>query len=812
MNDNTQQGKTMDIKQALFQALKGNSVLFLGAGFSYEARNKFSNRFPSANELSEDIQNRLTSPDDGVLSLKESSEDYIDEFGKEKLFSLISETFRTKNTTKDYSSLAKINWKRIYTTNYDDLVETTYRSANKTINSLLMTDEPALMTADDTTCLHLNGFVEKMALNKFNAEFKLTETSYLTRMFSNGKWKTIFNADLRECDYIFFIGYSLYDIDIELLLIENSEIKDKIVFITAPEPNSRLVKKLVKYGSVHNIGISGFLDELSISIDTWKEIKQEFHFTQLRRFISPTPHTDFKTNDIVSLFLYGEENQPLIKNAIEKKESGYYIFRSKIKNLDYDLRNNSCVVVHAKLANGKTLFCLGALEYLIEMGYTPFVLDLGKEITVREVEELKKEKKPLLLIENYHRHLKNLELIASLNTDGIKLLLSSRTELHEIYNEEITSIGWSHIDINVNYLTNEEIESVAKLMSSNGLFGEKSRLNDKGKTDLLKNKLRREFSLILGEILQAPQITERIESLLDLVNKDSELEDCLLICSIASYLSYDLDSIDIQTLTSVRGIDGVKYLKNEVASQILEKNNRLVFLKNPVLAKVIIERKSASDPRGMLEFLVSLYESLNKYSNGEAKYNVFMKDVNVFSNLLKIFGLKNVVFIDEFYERVRLYSDNSKNQHFWLQFAIAKLSIKDYPTAERFIQTTYSLAQGKSYNHDWVNCQYARLLIETASTLTSKEDRIDRIKQAHALIIGQNNRQYPFRVANKYFDFLEEVERDIDLDTKKVIAGLLREFDAKYIKTKLAMNNQSHQVMEQFRRRCNGFFRANPTL
>ncbi|MCP6612243.1 hypothetical protein NL511_28700, partial [Klebsiella pneumoniae] len=91
------------------------------------------------------------------------------------------------------------------------------------------------------TCLHLNGFVEKMALNKFNAEFKLTETSYLTRMFSNGKWKVVFNADLRECDYIFFIGYSLYDIDIELLLLENSEIRDKIIFITAPEPNSRLL-------------------------------------------------------------------------------------------------------------------------------------------------------------------------------------------------------------------------------------------------------------------------------------------------------------------------------------------------------------------------------------------------------------------------------------------------------------------------------------------------------------------------------------------------------------------------------------------
>ncbi|WP_206778760.1 hypothetical protein, partial [Erwinia billingiae] len=170
--------------------------------------------------------------------------------------------------------------------------------------------------------------------------------------------------------------------------------------------------------------------------------------------------------------------------------------------------------------------------------------------------------------------------------------------------------------------------------------------------------------------------------------------------------------------------------------------------------------------------------------DGEAKYNSLMKDVNVFSNLLKIFGLVNVDLIDEFYERVRLYADNSRNQHFWLQFAIAKLSIKDYETADKFIETTYSLAQGRNYNHDWVNCQYARLLIETSSMLSDRAERVKRLTDAHALIIGQNNRHYPFRVALKYFEFLESVERDIDLETKKTVASLLREFDSKYFETK----------------------------
>ncbi|MCP6134810.1 hypothetical protein NL393_37110, partial [Klebsiella pneumoniae] len=81
------------------------------------------------------------------------------------------------------------------------------------------------------------------------------------------------------------------------------------------------------------IGIAGFLDELSIAVEAWKDVKQDFSFIQLKKFTSPPPQSEFKTNDIVSLFLYGEENQALIKNAVIKKESGYYLFRNKIKDL-----------------------------------------------------------------------------------------------------------------------------------------------------------------------------------------------------------------------------------------------------------------------------------------------------------------------------------------------------------------------------------------------------------------------------------------------------------------------------------------------
>jgi len=802
----------MELNQIYYDALKGNSFLFLGAGFSYEATNCFGERFPTADKLANKLQEQLGFEEE-LPQLKQVSENYIDELGKEKLFKIISETFRVKSTSADYSVLTKVKWRRVYTTNYDDLVEQTFRDKKINIHSLLISDEPSLMLPDETTCVHLNGFVEKMELSKFDSEFKLTETSYLTQMFTNSKWKTVFNADLRECEHVFFIGYSLYDLDIEKILVQNPDIYKKCIFITEEKPSKSLERKLLKYGAVVKIGVAGFLNGLAESLACWGDVKSTFRYESVLGYDSVIPDAEVTTKDIISLFLYGKEKQSAIKGGVLSGDSNYYIFRRKIKDLDDDLKRHSCVVVHSKLANGKSMFCLGAMEYLTSIGYTVFVLDNGKDITSKEIEHLKNEKKPVLIIENYHRHISSLKLLGAMNMDNIKLLLTCRTELQEIYVENLDDLGWSSFEVDVNYLTTEELNSMAGIMGSNGLFGERSNLNEKQRFDYLNKNCRREMSLILADILKAPQVTERLNELLSKVGKDSELEECLLACSIASYLGYEFDSLDIQTLTSARGIDKVKYLKDENTSQILEKNSQgLVVLKNPVLAKYILSSKIGKNPNDFLKFLVDFYGNLNKYSSGERKYYDLMKDINVFSNQLKLFGESNCNIINDFYDRVRLYSDNSRNHHFWLQFAIAKLSIKEYGDAKTYIETTISLAKERRYNFDWVNCQYARLIIETAHLAGSAKEVIERLKFAASLIVNQNNRHYPFRVACSFVDFAMENQATIDFETKSVIAEILRQFDAKYFKTIAELRNKEHPVMLSFKSTIANFFRNYPGL
>ncbi|WP_440531093.1 hypothetical protein, partial [Serratia marcescens] len=72
----------MDFTQALHWAFKGKAVVFLGAGFSFEARNKAGEQFPNGNQLAKNLKAELDFDDDEDYSLKEISDDFIDELGK----------------------------------------------------------------------------------------------------------------------------------------------------------------------------------------------------------------------------------------------------------------------------------------------------------------------------------------------------------------------------------------------------------------------------------------------------------------------------------------------------------------------------------------------------------------------------------------------------------------------------------------------------------------------------------------------------------------------------------------------------------
>ncbi|WP_458102392.1 hypothetical protein, partial [Enterobacter ludwigii] len=88
-------------------------------------------QFPNGNQLAKNLKAELDFDDDEDYSLKEISDDFIDELGKENLYRYIIDKFQVSDYSADYQVFSQVPWRRLYTTNYDNVIEDSYRRNSK---------------------------------------------------------------------------------------------------------------------------------------------------------------------------------------------------------------------------------------------------------------------------------------------------------------------------------------------------------------------------------------------------------------------------------------------------------------------------------------------------------------------------------------------------------------------------------------------------------------------------------------------------------------------------------------------------------
>ena len=113
----------MKLNEAIECALNGEAILFLGSGASKGAINMNDEEFPLGVELSHRLY-------DGVDDLQQAAELFIDDQneqnknGKLVLIDFLKKEFGCKRPSKEQNFISQIPWGRMYTTNYDDIIET----------------------------------------------------------------------------------------------------------------------------------------------------------------------------------------------------------------------------------------------------------------------------------------------------------------------------------------------------------------------------------------------------------------------------------------------------------------------------------------------------------------------------------------------------------------------------------------------------------------------------------------------------------------------------------------------------------------
>lgn len=171
----------MDIKEIIQTIYRGRAVLFVGAGFSRGAIG-FNKELPVAEELTNMIYKLMGKPNDSQKNLSVVADYFLTEYCKhnpkalEDFIKLMKDTF-TVTDVKDYhATLASLPWRRIYTTNYDDVIEEAAKKKKKRIEGKDLEDLSRVQ--EEYYCLHINGRVANLNQETLDKSFKLTSSSY----------------------------------------------------------------------------------------------------------------------------------------------------------------------------------------------------------------------------------------------------------------------------------------------------------------------------------------------------------------------------------------------------------------------------------------------------------------------------------------------------------------------------------------------------------------------------------------------------------------------------------------------------------
>jgi SIR2-like domain len=320
----------MELDEALRHALDGQAILFVGAGFSTQALTAKGENLPTGSKLAMLLATKLKLA--ATPSLDIVADMFVHAAGEFQLIQLLRDSLTADQVTPEQAIFGSVPWQRVYTTNYDNVVELAYAKQGRHIDSPTFADSPSDLTANKPACLHINGSIEKLDPRSLHSSLILTNTSYLTDTFNNSRWSHLFREDIEVARAALFIGYSLFDLDIARVLYASSRTKQKCCFVVSEAPNEETVFSLSRFGTVVPVGAKVAGRRLSELAATHVPAPPSRVFNSFRERSFATGAVPEST-DVFNLYVKGELDLNLLPATFARAEPFYYLIRSELDDV-----------------------------------------------------------------------------------------------------------------------------------------------------------------------------------------------------------------------------------------------------------------------------------------------------------------------------------------------------------------------------------------------------------------------------------------------------------------------------------------------
>ena len=747
---------TDSLESVIAKSYAGNTILFLGAGYSKGSVSSSGLELPLADELSREICKLGGFCEDDDLAY--SADYYLKYNDPAKLVGMLKNRFNVTEIKDFHKFIARVSWRRIYTTNYDNSYELAAGGCGKVISPITLDHNPSNYFRNRDICIHINGAIQTLCTDSLEKIFKLSESSYTNSdAFSDSSWAYRFKKDLELCSQIVFIGYSLYDMEIKRLLVNNEIIKRKTFFISSPEISNKNHHRLSSFGEVFPVGVEKFGNILGEYRPDYYPKEMSFMSSLKKEYVSYDEK--YGDSDIRDFLLRGKCNLNFISSSLTSIISPFAVVRNQVREALDILKTKNIAVLHGSLANGKSVIIKQISSSLIIEGKSVFSVKDKEADYERDIEKIAElNQKAYLIIDDFESCTDIVRYFTSCLGDNGKLILSERPNGYRKSMVTLTGHGIDTYNISVDYLHRNELIELDSIMSNTGLWGQFAGLSNEKRIRRLEKEGESQLSVILMNILKSPDIISRFTSAFSSILKHQDTKKTVhAICLIQHIYPSECNKSFISDIADSTHVYSSEFEERINESNIFELKGSDLTTRSSIFGTFILNSLYKSSYS--IDQLVRIIEKLNKNRSIQTT-----EESEMYRGIMKFGTISAILPEDdkpgsyiEFYEKLKAKVPSViGNPHYWLQYAMAVMSANNLTDAEIILDTAYAKARNNpDYDTTYIDNQYARLNLKKAILESQPKMSYELFEKAHSILKREESDIHKFRQAGLYITFYQ---------------------------------------------------------
>ena len=763
---NLTQEEIKRIKEYLGRKLsEGKLILFTGAGFSANAKNKESKKLPSSNQLAKELSELIDLEYSENASLKDvfalailRKKKEVSNYLKKRL------TVDSQSLNDEYKTLINQPWYKIYTVNIDNLFNVAQVKFNpeRRICCISSNTRTANIEAPkDLTVTHLHGMIEDIP-----DKITFSQEQYSEKITVPDAYYSILSSDILQYPFV-FLGSQL-DEDIFWHYIYLRKRKGAIRKFREFRPNSFIVipkisqvrKELLKEYNITWIPhtSSEFSENFLLPLET----ETQKGFMKIKQ---PTDESIIKTIPLVSNLITLDKNKASHTHYLLGAEpswkdiySNLSIERDKekewIKKMNDCMKKNSeeitpVFIFTGTAGDGKTSVAMRAALQLANEGRTVGWIDRDSNISPYKITSLVEntENLEMLFIDTPDSYGQEIPQIISNLALRKKLkfiaLVMRSSKVDHLIKSPLFDNSIQPKEFSTYKLTDNEINKVLDLLEEQNLIGALKQKKRSEQVNIFKEKLDRQLIVAMIEATSGKDFIEKICEEFEELNGIDQQIYCLV--AIATSRNYYL--LKDEVLLGIGESDNtvINIIDTLVRRGLLiEENNRLK-VRHRVIAQQVSERLS-SDNQLMLYYTrlayIAAVKSISPNPEQKRMKRLLKKIINhefLFKISVDISGAQSL------YEAIEdLLKDD---HHFWLQRGCFELGRNLLHTAKNYLDQSFSLNSDDSLvvlSIEHLNFKKAIAHPNTEKSFIMAKNAYDNIIQ----LINQRGKSdpYPYHV------------------------------------------------------------------